>query len=58
LRGIGALAGKVRSILVAAPILKEQIGPVGVEGIIAEIDASERSRRVRIDVRAIEGLTP
>ncbi len=56
--GIGALAGKVRSTLVAAPILKEQIGPVRVEGVIAEIDASERSRRVRIDVRAIEGLQP
>jgi len=50
--GIGALAAKVRSTLVAAPILKEQIGPVRVEGIIAEIDASERSRRVRIDVGA------
>jgi hypothetical protein len=36
-RGIGALAGNVRSTLVAAPILKEQIGPVRVEGIIAEI---------------------
>jgi competence protein ComEC len=56
--GIGAIAGKVRSELVAAPILKEQIGPVRVEGTIVEIDASERSRRVRIDVRAIEGLTP
>ena len=56
--GIGAIAGKVRSNLVAAPILKEQIGPVRVEGTIVEIDASERSRRVRIDVRAIEGLTP
>lgn len=56
--GIGAVAGKVRANLVAAPILKEQIGPVRVEGVIAEIDASERSRRVRIDVRAIEGLTP
>jgi competence protein ComEC len=56
--GIGALAGKVRSTLVAAPILREQIGPVRIEGIIAEIDSSERSRRVRIDVRAIEGLTP
>ena len=55
---IGALAGKIRSNLVAAPILKEQMGPVRVEGTIVEIDASERSRRVRIDVRAIEGLTP
>lgn len=56
--GIGAIAGKVRSGLVAAPLLKEQIGPVRIEGVIAEIDASERSRRVRIDVRAIERLSP
>lgn len=56
--GIGALAGKVRANLVAAPILKEQIGPVRIEGAIVEIDASERNRRVRIDVRAIEGLIP
>lgn len=55
--GIGALAGKVRATQIAAPILKEQIGPVRIEGVIAEIDASERSRRVRIDVRSIEGLT-
>jgi competence protein ComEC len=56
--GIGAVAGKVRTELVAAPVLKEQIGPVRIEGVIAEIDASERSRRVRIDVRAIERLSP
>jgi competence protein ComEC len=54
----GALSGKVRTLLVSAPILKEEMGPVRIEGIIAEIDASERSRRVRIDVRAIERLTP
>lgn len=56
--GIGALAAQVRTQLVAAPILREEIGPVRIEGIIAEIDSSERSRRVRIDVRAIERLTP
>lgn len=56
--GGGALAGKVRTTMVAAPVLKEEIGPVRIEGIIAEIDASERSRRVRIDVRAIERLAP
>jgi len=37
---MGAIAGKVRSNLVAAPILKEQIGPVRVEGTIVEIDAA------------------
>lgn len=56
--GVGAISGKVRSGLVAAPILKEEMGPVRIEGVIAEIDASERSRRVRIDVRAIERLPP
>ncbi len=55
---IGALSGKVRATLIATPILKEHIGPVRIEGIVAEIDSSERSRRVRVDVRAIEGLTP
>lgn len=56
--GGGALSGKVRTNLVAAPVLKEEMGPVRIEGIIAEIDASERSQRVRIDVRAIERLAP
>lgn len=56
--GIGAIAGKVRAEMVAAPVIKEQIGPVRIEGVIAEIDASDRSRRVRIDVRAIERLSP
>jgi competence protein ComEC len=56
--GLGAIAGKVRTGLVLAPILREEIGPVRIEGVIAEIDASERSRRIRIDVRAVEDLTP
>ncbi len=56
--GIGAIAGKIRTELIATPMLKEEIGPVRIEGVVAEIDASERSRRIRIDVRAIEGLTP
>lgn len=56
--GLGAIAGKVRTGVVSAPILQEEIGPVRIEGVVAEIDASERSRRIRIDVRAIEDLTP
>lgn len=56
--GVGALAGKVRTVLVAAPVLHESIGPVRIEGVVAEVDSSERSRRVRIAVRAIEGLPP
>jgi competence protein ComEC len=56
--GLGAFAGKVRTFLVAAPVLRESIGPVRIEGVVAEVDASERSRRVRIAVRAIEGLPP
>lgn len=56
--GLGATAGKIRTELVAAPVLKYEIGPVRIEGIVAEIDASERSRRIRVHVRAIEGLPP
>ncbi len=55
---LGALAGTVRTALVSAPVLSQEIGPVRIEGVIAEIDASERSRRIRIHVRAIEGLAP
>lgn len=54
----GALAGKTRTTLVAAPVLAEQIGSVRIEGVVAEIDASDHSRRLRIAVRAIEDLTP
>ena len=56
--GVGEVAGKVRSGLVATSILKEQIGPVRIEGVVAVINACERSRRVRIDVHAIERLSP
>ncbi len=56
--GLGGIAGEVRTRLMAAPVLRQEIGPVRIEGVIAEIDASERSRRIRIDVRAIEGLSP
>lgn len=56
--GGGAIAGKVRTQLVTAPILREEIGPVRIEGVVAEIDSNERNRRIRIAVRAIEGLGP
>lgn len=56
--GLGAIAGKVRTLLMEAPVLHQEIGPVRIEGIVAEIDASERSRRIRIAPRAIEGLSP
>jgi competence protein ComEC len=55
---VGGLAGKARSTSVAAPILREQIGPVLIEGVIVEIGASERRRGVRLDVRTLDGLTP
>lgn len=56
--GAGAGAGKVRSESIDTPVLREQIGPVRLEGIIAEIDSNERNRRIRVAVRAIEGLAP
>ncbi|HVY88285.1 MAG TPA: ComEC/Rec2 family competence protein [Hyphomonadaceae bacterium] len=57
--GFGVGAGIVRSALVSAPVLRQETGgPVRIEGVIAEIDAGQSSRRLRIHVRAIEGLTP
>jgi competence protein ComEC len=56
--GAGALAGKIRTTAVAAPVIQAETRPVRIEGVIAEIDASERSRRLRIHARAIEDLTP
>jgi hypothetical protein len=46
--GLGAIAGKARTASIAAPVLRQEIGPVRIEGVIAEIDASERSRRISI----------
>lgn len=54
--GGGALAGKIRTVAMAAPVLVREIGPVRVEGVVEEIDAGQSSRRLRIAVRAIEGL--
>lgn len=54
----GAMAGKVRAALVASPMLAREIGPARIEGVVTEIDASNSSRRIRIEARAIEGLTP
>jgi competence protein ComEC len=39
-------------------MLKEQIGPVLIDGVIVEIDASERRGGARLDVRTLDGLTP
>lgn len=56
--GLGVAAGQLRTALVAAPVLVEQTRPVRIEGVIAELDASDSSRRVRLQTWAIEGLTP
>jgi competence protein ComEC len=54
----GAVAGKVRVALLDAPVVPQETRPVSIEGVIAEIDAGARNRRLRIEVSAIEGLSP
>jgi competence protein ComEC len=54
--GIGALAAKIRTVAMAAPVLAERTGAVRIEGVIAEIDASDSGRRLRLAVRAIERM--
>lgn len=49
---------KTRTLAVSAPVLLQETRPVRIEGVVSEIDASERSRRIRVQVRAIEGLGP
>ncbi|MEQ1780409.1 MAG: hypothetical protein ABMA14_03555 [Hyphomonadaceae bacterium] len=43
--GVGAVTGNIRTNPVAAPILKEQIVPVRVEGVIVETDAGRSAAR-------------
>jgi hypothetical protein len=45
-------------VLWLRPSSRRRWGRIRIEGIVAEIDASERNRRVRIDVRVIEQLSP
>jgi competence protein ComEC len=54
----GAVAGKVRTLSVAAPVLAGETRPVAIEGVIAEIDAGARLRRIRLAVTAMEGVSP
>lgn len=54
--GAGALAAKVRTMAVAAPVLEHRTGAVRIEGVIAEIDSSDSGRRLRLAVWAMEGF--
>ncbi len=54
--GTGAVAAKIRTLAVAAPVISERTGAVRIEGVVAEIDASDSGRRLRIAVRAIESI--
>ncbi|MEM8920456.1 MAG: ComEC/Rec2 family competence protein, partial [Pseudomonadota bacterium] len=52
----GAIVGKTRASLVAAPRLHVHIGPAAVEGVVSSVEAGANGVRLRIRVRAIEGL--
>lgn len=56
--GAGAFCGKARTLLVAQPVLSHKTQAVRVEGVVLEIDAGAKWRRVRLEVRSIEGLAP
>ncbi len=51
----GALAGKLRAMSVAAPVVAAPTGPLMLEGWLTEIEAGGAGPRLRIDVSAIGG---
>lgn len=52
----GGLVAKLQAHLVAAPVLKQELGPVRIEGRLAKIDTNDNGRRLTLEVEAIEGL--
>lgn len=54
---LGLAAAKVRSDLVAAPVIERQLGPVGVAGWVELVEPrSDGSERLTLRVAAIDGL--
>jgi competence protein ComEC len=54
----GFLAAEARTALVAAPVLKAQMGPVAVAGRVAAVELQEKSARIVLEDVAMTGLTP
>lgn len=54
--GCGVAAGQIRSVLVAAPVLGDKIGPVEVRGRLVESGIGEGQQRYILDDLTIAGL--
>ena len=54
--GCGLTAGQVRTLSVAAPVLKEKIGPVEVRGRLVETGIGEGRQRYILDDLSIRGV--
>lgn len=55
--GIGFLAGKVRTVRVEAPGIKQLTGPVMLEGWIKAVEPGQNGIRLRIKPHAIAGVS-
>lgn len=55
---LGFAAAQIRTAMVAAPMLRAEIGPVGVEGRIAEIERRDDGARIVVSAPGIRGLAP
>jgi len=56
--GIGFTAAKIRTLLVAAPILEEETRALRIEGRIAHFDVLPTGFRVTLDAPHIAGIAP
>lgn len=54
--GLGASAAQIRAMSVATPAFPALSEPVSVEGWVVSIDSSDRSQRLRLLVRHIDGI--
>lgn len=55
---VGFSLALARSNWVAAPLLAERLGPLGIEGTLAEIETSDGGTRLLLGDLVIEGLPP
>ncbi len=55
---LGLAAGTVRSILVDAPVVQSETGPVMVEGWVQDIEPGRKGVRLMIKVHSVAGMAP
>ena len=55
---LGLAAGTVRSLLVDAPVVQSETGPVMVEGWVQDIEPGRKGVRLMIKVHSVAGMAP